>query len=57
MTWLTALIAAAMAIAVVAVMGVQPKGGRKVGTTRLMAVGRVVLIVGVLLVAWLLARG
>jgi hypothetical protein len=57
MTWLTALIAVALVVAVVAVMGVQPKGGRNVSTTRLLSVGRVVLILVVLLVVWLIARG
>jgi hypothetical protein len=57
MTWFTALIAVALLITVAAVMGVQPKGGRNVSTTRLLSVGRVVLILGVLLVAWLIVRG
>ena len=57
MTWLTALMAAVLVVAVVAVMGVQPRGGRKVGTTRLMSVGRVVRILAALLVAWVMVRG
>lgn len=57
MTWFTALIAVALLITGAAVMGVQPKGGRNVSTTRLLSVGRVVLILGVLLVAWLIVRG
>lgn len=57
MTWLTALIAVGLLVAVAAVMGVQPKGGRKVSTTRLLSVGRVVLILAVLLVVWLVAKG
>jgi len=57
MTWLSALIAVALVVAVVAVMGVQPKGGRNVSTTRLLSVGRVVLILVVLLVVWLVAKG
>lgn len=56
MTWFTALIAVALLITGAAVMGVQPKGGRNVSTTRLLSVGRVVLILGVLLVAWLIVR-
>ena len=56
MTWFTALIGVALLIAVAAVMGVQPKGGRKVSTTRLLSVGRVVLILGFLLVVWLIVR-
>ena len=57
MTWFTALIAVALLITGAAVMGVQPKGGRNVSTTRLLSVGRVVLILGVLLVSWLIVRG
>jgi len=56
MTWFTALIGVALLIAVAAVMGIQPKGGRKVSTTRLLSVGRVVLILGFLLVVWLIVR-
>ena len=56
MTWFTALIAVALLIAVAAVMGVQPKGGRNVSTTRLLSVGRVVLILGFFLVVWLIVR-
>jgi hypothetical protein len=54
MTWLVALAIAVLVTAVVAVAGVQPKGGRKVSTTRLLSIGRVALIFAVLLVAWLL---
>ena len=57
MTWLTALMGVALVVAVVAVMGVQPRGGRNVSTTRLLSVGRVVLILVVLLVVWMIARG
>jgi hypothetical protein len=57
MTWLTALMAVALVVAVVAVMGAQPRGGRKVSTTRLLSVDRVVLILAVLLVVWFIARG
>ena len=56
MTWLTALIGVALVIAVFAVMGVQPKGGRHVSNTRLLSVGRVVLLLAVLLVAWLMVK-
>jgi len=56
MTWFTALIGVALLIAVAAAMGIQPTGGRRVSTTRLLSVGRVVLILGFFLVVWLIVR-
>ena len=56
MNWLTALTLVALIVAVAALMGAQPRGGRPVSTTRLMAVGRVVLILAALVVVWMIAR-
>lgn len=57
MTWLTFLVVAVMIALVAALFAVQPKGGRKVAGTRLMAVGRIVLAIGILIVGWLILRG
>ena len=56
MTWLTFLAVAVVIALVAALFGVQPKGGRKVAGTRLMAVGRVVLLIGILIAGWLILR-
>ena len=56
MTWLTFLAVAVVIALVAALFGVQPKGGRKVAGTRLMAVGRVVLVIGILIAGWLMFR-
>ena len=56
MTWLTFLLVAVMIALVAALFGLQPKGGRKVAGTQLMAVGRVVLALGILIVGWLMLR-
>ena len=56
MTWLTFLIIAVVVALVAALFGVQPRGGRKVAGTRLMAVGRVVLVIGLLIAGWLMLR-
>jgi hypothetical protein len=51
-TWLGLLIAVVVAVAIVAVVGARPKGGRPVERTGLMTGARVVLILLVALVAW-----
>ena len=56
MTWLTFLVIAVMIALVAALFGLQPKGGRKVAGTQLMAVGRIVLVIGILIVGWLILR-
>jgi len=56
MTWLTFLAMAVVIALVAAVFGAQPKGGRNVAGTRLMAVGRVVLVIGILIAGWLIFR-
>jgi hypothetical protein len=52
MTWLNVLIAVAVLVAVVALLGVRPKGGRPVERTQLMTAARVVLVILVAVVAW-----
>jgi hypothetical protein len=52
MTWLTALWIAAILVAIVAVFGIKPKGGRHVANTGLMSVGRVVLGLMALVIAY-----
>jgi hypothetical protein len=56
MTWLTFLMIAAAVAGVFALFGAQPKGTRPVAGTRLMAVGRVVLVIGLLIVGYLFLR-
>lgn len=45
MTWLTWLLLAVVVAAVAAVTGIKPKGTRHVAGTRLMGVGRIVLVI------------
>jgi uncharacterized membrane protein len=52
MTWLTALIAVALVVAVFAITGLKPRGTRKVGGTQLMMVARVVLVLTILAVLY-----
>ena len=49
MSWLTLLLLAAVLVAVAAVTGLKPRGGRPVARTRLMTAARVVLVVIALL--------
>jgi hypothetical protein len=56
MTWLYWLTAVVVVVALAALLGLQPTGGRNVAHTRLMGVGRVVLILLVLLFAVLAVR-
>jgi hypothetical protein len=49
MSWLTLLLLAAVLVAVAAVTGLKPRGGRPVARTRLMSAARVVLLVIALL--------
>jgi hypothetical protein len=51
-TWLGLLIAVAVAVALVAIVGARPKGGRPVERTGLMTGARVVLLLLGVLVAW-----
>jgi hypothetical protein len=56
MTWLTFLAIAVVVALVAALFGAQPRGGRNVAGTRLMAVGRVILVIGILIAGWLMFR-
>lgn len=56
MTWLYWLTAVVVVVALAALLGLQPTGGRNVAHTRLMGVGRAVLILLVLLFAVLAVR-
>jgi len=49
MSWLTLLLLAVVLVAVAAVTGLKPRGGRPVARTRLMTAARVVLLVIALL--------
>lgn len=52
MTWLGVLAIAVVLVAVFALVGARPKGGRPVGGTQLMTVGRIVVVVMALAIAW-----
>ena len=56
MTWYFWLILAALVTAVVAIVGLQPKGTRNVSGTHLMGVGRFVLAAFVIIVAYVAYR-
>ena len=56
MDWLFWLIVAVVIAALAAIFMVQPKGGRNVSRTSLMAVGRVVLAIFILIVAYAVYR-
>ena len=52
MTWLTALWIVALITAIVAIVGIKPTGARHVANTGLMSVGRVVLGLMALVIAY-----
>jgi hypothetical protein len=52
MTWLGLLALAVVLVAVTALLGSRPRGGRPVAGTQLMTVGRVVALVLALLIAY-----
>ena len=52
MDWLFWLILAVVIVGLAAIFGVQPKGGRNVSRTSLMGVGRVVLAIFLLILAY-----
>lgn len=56
MDWLFWLILAVVIVGLAAIFGVQPKGGRNVSRTSLMGVGRVVLAVFLLILAFAVYR-
>lgn len=51
MSWLTLLLLVAVLVAVAAITGIKPRGGRPVARTRLMSAARVVLLVIAVLLA------
>jgi hypothetical protein len=52
MSWFFWLAVAVILIAVVAITGMQPKGTRSVSHTRMMGMGRLVLVVLVIILAY-----
>jgi hypothetical protein len=50
--WLSVLIAVAVAVALFALGGARPRGGRPVERTQLMVGARIALLVLVLVIAW-----
>ena len=56
MGWLMMLGIAAVLIAVAAVLGMQPKGGRPVSRTKLMGAARLVLLIAGLALAYFALR-
>ena len=56
MSWLPWLVVALILAAVAAITGLQPKGARPVAGTSLMGVGRIVLLVLAVIVAWFAYR-
>ncbi len=56
MDWLFWLIVAVVIAGIAAIFGVQPKGGRNVSHTSLMGVGRVVLAIFLLILAYAVYR-
>lgn len=57
MTWLAWLVVALLVATFASLTGLQPKHSRPVARTRLMAVARSVLIVGLLIVAYMVFSG
>ena len=55
-TWLTWLLAVLLVATFAALTGIKPKGSRPVAHTRLMGVARIVLVVGVLILAYMAFR-
>jgi hypothetical protein len=56
MSWLAWLVVALVLAAVAAITGLQPKGARPVARTSLMGVGRIVLLVLAVIVAYFAYR-
>jgi hypothetical protein len=56
MTWVTWLALAVVITAVAALFGIQPKGARPIANTRLMGVGRFVLLAVAAIFAYLAFR-
>ena len=56
MSWLFSLALVVILAAVVAVTGMQPKGTRPVAHTRMMGVGRLILVALIIIVAYAVFR-
>jgi hypothetical protein len=56
MTWIIWLGLAVIIVAVAAVTGIKPRGGRPVASTHLMGAARVVLVLVAVLLAWIAWR-
>ena len=56
MTWITWLGLAVVIVAIAAVTGIKPRGGRPVARTHLMGAARVVLVLVVVILAWIAFR-
>lgn len=56
MSWIVLLGIAVVIVAIAAVTGIKPKGSRPVAHTRMMGVGRVVLLIVAAIFAWLAWR-
>ena len=56
MSWLAWLVVTMLIAAVAAITGLQPKGARPVARTNLMSVGRIVLLVLAVIVAYFAYR-
>jgi Mg2+/citrate symporter len=56
MTWLTALIAVALVVALVATTGIKPRGTRHVAGTGLMTAARVVLVIMIIISLYFVLR-
>ena len=56
MSWMVLLGIAVVIVALAAVTGIKPKGSRPVAHTRMMGVGRVVLLIVAVIFAWLAWR-
>ena len=56
MSWMVLLGIAVVIVAVAAVTGIKPKGSRPVAHTRMMGVGRVMLLIVAAIFAWLAWR-
>ncbi len=56
MSWMVLLGIAVVIVAIAAVTGIKPKGTRPVAHTRMMGVGRVMLLIVAAIFAWLAWR-
>lgn len=57
MSWLAILGIVVVFVALFALTGIKPKGTRRVASTRLMGVARLVLVIIALIVIWIVLQG